>query len=393
MTDRPPPKLQVFVSEFVTGGAWPEGPPDGSLAQEGAAMLRWVVTDLALVPGLDLQTTWDLRLGPAAWSRGVAVSPHSRLRIHEVQSPAEEAAWFAQLSTNPHSVLVIAPELDGLLTQRCQQVECHGGRLLGPNSTAAALCADKWELARWLSARAIPTIPTELCDLHQAPSVGPGWPRVVKPRFGAGSTSTFRLENPAAYAALQSRQQAEPALSDAVVQPWIPGTPASVAVLCEGDGGPCHPLPMAGQRLSRDGRFHYLGGELPLPSVLASQARELAGAACRTIPGLRGFVGVDLVLNEPAGHVTVVEINPRLTTSYLGYRQLALEQRLADGNLLPGGAVLARTLVWPQLAQPSLAFSSQTILFSPGDPFPPGGDAGNTPRATGCADQPSPSST
>jgi predicted ATP-grasp superfamily ATP-dependent carboligase len=393
MTDGSSPHLQIFVSEYVTGGAWPEGRPDGSLAQEGAAMLQGVVADLAAVPGLDLQTTWDLRLGPADWSRRVAVSPQSTLRVHEVETADQEARWFAQLSTHPQSVLVIAPELDGLLTQRCQQVERCGGRLLGPNSTAAALCADKWELARWLGARGLPTIPTELCDLNHAPSEGPGWPRVVKPRWGAGSTSTFRLDHPAAYAELQSRRRAEPALSDAVVQPWIRGTPASVAVLCEGDGGPCHPLPMARQRLSRDGRFHYLGGELPLHSVWAPQARELASAACRTIPGLRGFVGVDLLLDEEVGAVTLVEINPRLTTSYLGYRQLALEHSLAEGIRLSGGAALARAVVWPRLAADSLVFCTQTIGFSPDDPFPHGGDTGTPIRSTHQSDQLPPSST
>jgi hypothetical protein len=79
-------------------------------------------------------------------------------------------------------------------------------------------------------------------------------------------------------------------------------------------------------------------------------------------------VGVDLLLDEQAGAVTVVEINPRLTTSYLGYRQLTLPQRLAEGDLLPGGAALARTLIWPNLAANALCFSeSRTIQFGPTD--------------------------
>jgi predicted ATP-grasp superfamily ATP-dependent carboligase len=40
--------------------------------------------------------------------------------------------------------------------------------------------------------------------------------------------------------------------------------------------------------------------------------------ACRAIPGLAGYVGVDLILT-PGGPL-VVELNPRLTTSYLGLR-------------------------------------------------------------------------
>ncbi len=43
------------------------------------------------------------------------------------------------------------------------------------------------------------------------------------------------------------------------------------------------------------------------------------------MPGLRGYVGVDLVLGDQAdgSQDSVIEINPRLTTSYVGLRALA----------------------------------------------------------------------
>ena len=42
----------------------------------------------------------------------------------------------------------------------------------------------------------------------------------------------------------------------------------------------------------------------------------LAEDVCRAIPGLDGYVGIDLLLGEDAP--VVVEVNPRLTTSYVG---------------------------------------------------------------------------
>ena len=49
-------------------------------------------------------------------------------------------------------------------------------------------------------------------------------------------------------------------------------------------------------------------------------------AACRSIAGLSGYVGFDLLFphDEPKS-MRIVEINPRLTTSYLGYRVLCKE--------------------------------------------------------------------
>jgi predicted ATP-grasp superfamily ATP-dependent carboligase len=60
--------------------------------------------------------------------------------------------------------------------------------------------------------------------------------------------------------------------------------------------------------------------------------------------GLCGYVGVDLIIPESMPRQpVVVEINPRLTTSYLGYRALA-ESNLAEWLLIP--ARFDRTIRW-----------------------------------------------
>jgi predicted ATP-grasp superfamily ATP-dependent carboligase len=82
-------------------------------------------------------------------------------------------------------------------------------------------------------------------------------------------------------------------------------------------------LAPAAQRLSTDGRFRYLGGELPLSPELAECARRLAARALDSIDGLRGYVGVDVVLGDTAAGDVAIEVNPRLTTSYIGLRVLA----------------------------------------------------------------------
>src|SRR5262249_34540847 len=90
----------------------------------------------------------------------------------------------------------------------------------------------------------------------------------------------------------------------------------------------------ARQWLSADGRFHYLGGELPLPEPWAHRAADLARRALSVIKGLRGYIGVDLVLGEKVDGSgdQVMEINPRLTTSYVGLRVLA-QSNLAEAML------------------------------------------------------------
>ena len=100
------------------------------------------------------------------------------------------------------------------------------------------------------------------------------------------------------------------------------GTPASVSFLC----GPAKSIPLEPclQKLSDDDSFAYLGGKLPLDPPLRERAITLASNAINAMPKTVGYVGVDLVL----GHAVdgsedfVIEINPRLTTSYLGLRRL-----------------------------------------------------------------------
>jgi len=98
----------------------------------------------------------------------------------------------------------------------------------------------------------------------------------------------------------------------------------------------------------RAGRpFAYQGGSTPLDHPLARQAAAAAERACEAVPGLRGYIGVDVMLSD-AGPV-VIEINPRLTTAYLGVRRVMRENvaelaLAACGGALPASPVLRRSI-------------------------------------------------
>jgi predicted ATP-grasp superfamily ATP-dependent carboligase len=118
---------------------------------------------------------------------------------------------------------------------------------------------------------------------------------VLKPRDGAGSQATFLIPQ-AASAAGVFREAAASGLREALLQPFVPGVPASVSFLI----GPAGAVPLlpGEQILSSDGRFRYLGGRIPLQPAFARRAVALASRAVAAVPGLRGYVGVDLVLGD-----------------------------------------------------------------------------------------------
>jgi predicted ATP-grasp superfamily ATP-dependent carboligase len=88
-----------------------------------------------------------------------------------------------------------------------------------------------------------------------------------------------------------------------------------------------------------DGRVRYHGGVVGGLEARRAAVAPIAARIAKAIPGLWGYVGVDLI-DSPAGPL-VLEINPRLTTSYFGLAA-AIGRNPAGMvlGLLPGDADL-----------------------------------------------------
>ena len=304
--------MKVFVSEFVCGGGWPEERIEPSLAREGRAMWLALVEDLARVSDVKVVTTWDARLGECPIRHG---------EVLPVDSSEREAEEFRRLVQISDVVWVIAPETDGILERR---QAAAGSRVLGGSDSVIRHCADKWQTARLLQEHGIATPETRLFDPRMDQPAWP-WPMVIKPRDGAGSLNTFLIRDEARWGEIRHQlAQIAPTVSF-IQQPYFSGRALSVALLIRPDGSIADILPVAEQRLSDDGRFRYLGGRIPadISDEAARRVSELAVRACRAVPGLSGYVGCDIVLpDDPRAEPLLIEINSRLTSSYLGYRQL-----------------------------------------------------------------------
>ncbi len=279
-------------------------------------MLRAVLEDLHHCPGVEAVTRLDRRLARESESLRPA-----RVEVHDPGIP--EKSPFCALAAAADWSLVIAPESQDLLATRCAWVGEAGGRLLGPSSRAVRRAGDKLGLAAHLAGKGIPTPTTTLYPPTPEVRRRLLYPLVCKPRQGAGSQATFLLKEDADLDQCQVRAHAEGWDGDLFLQRFVPGLPTSVAFLI--GPGQRIALPPAEQAVSQDGRFHYQGGRVPLPEGLAVRARGLADRAVTSFPGLFGYCGVDLVLGPEADGSgdRVLEINPRLTTSYVGLRALA----------------------------------------------------------------------
>ncbi len=285
--------VRLFVYEHITA-TLPPGLPPSPLHPLGLAMRDAVVADFARVRGVDVKTLAD---GEAATGEGS----------------------FLKAVAETDRQLVIAPETGGILARLSRLVREAGGHPLGASVGAIELASDKLRLAEHWRDNGVPTPPTS----GREPTVCEVFPVVWKPRDGAGAVATFRLDRPTDVARCRAVREAEGHAGDMIMQAFAPGRAASVAFLT----GPGVAVPMAPtfQHVSDDGRFGYEGGELPIPPELAKRAVRLGRTAIGCVTGLSGWVAVDLVLGDAADGSAdyAIELNPRLSVSYVGVRALA----------------------------------------------------------------------
>lgn len=285
---------------------------------QGQAMLRALVQDFCST-GYGVLTTWDSTIRGDHFLPGQAVVRHVK-GLQTLQDAWRDAAQHC------HRALVIAPETNLMLVHVCQQVRDQGLQLVQSDLDFMRLVSDKHATAAWLTDAGFRT--TQGSVWMGKPTSVPEFPVVVKPVTGAGCEDTYVIRSRSAWDALPWKDQSYR------VEQWVPGTPASVAMLI----GPKQTLVLAPclQHLDDEYRLRYLGGTVLTSDTRAPRIRELAQRVAPLLAprGARGYLGIDLVLGsaEDGSQDTLVEINPRLTTSYVGLRS-ASKHNLAQAML------------------------------------------------------------
>lgn len=277
-------------------------------------MLKAALTDMNGVAGAEVATLMGHGLAPP---------------VPEVQSDPVGPDQFLQRFRDrlgwAEAVLVIAPETGGILASLTREVEAAGRFVLGSSAAGVDLAGDKLLSAQRLQAHQVPTPRTAALPpgLERLPD---GWhfPVVVKPRDGCGSEAVRLVRRTSQLRQVLGRG------GQFLVQPFLTGPSVSVSLLVAGNQ--VHPLSLNSQMIvRRDGYFSYRGGRTAIRHRLQLHAYEVAAAAALAIPGLQGYIGVDLILQEREPQV--LDINPRLTTAYTGLQRgcsMNLMQALLD---------------------------------------------------------------
>ena len=311
--------MKILLLEYITAGGLCGQPLPDSLLREGLLMRDALFSDFSEIAGVEILTTYDVRVGLPKYAN-VAVPM-------DVTSNATEV-WQALLQTCDVA-LVIAPESDGVLSKLTQLVDSAGVKNLGSMPHAVDLSSNKYKTYHALKNAHILTIPTytareflhpDFFNQHRSLNESFNHGYVIKPVDGAGCVGTIYFVDATALQSWLCESPQSTQLDRLIVQPYQPGTPASISMLCK--GGAAWVLSCNQQLIEKhalNGPIQYKGCLVNGLSLQLDAFTKLAQTIAAAIRDLNGYVGVDVIIN--GNHIYVVEINPRITTSYIGLRE------------------------------------------------------------------------
>lgn len=294
--------MNILIFEYVTGGGFCGQPLPSSLANEGERMLKALLANFDDMPTVQTMTMLDHRFFASPTFR-----PHaSSTQFLPVPDNEDVAHLFQAHLQKVDAAWVIAPEFDRILETFCLYVTHANKILLTSPAEAVRQTANKFETFQRLQQAKIVTVPTEYFDPNTPVDKSKEW--IIKPIDGAGAQETYLLCQPDDWNTLP------PILPHQFIcQPHIQGEKTSLSCLFDKQNTRllCINLQMfdlINQRFylknikvnykNDDGRYN------PLVSNIAS-----------AFPDLWGYVGIDLI--ETPDEIYVLEINPRLTTSFV----------------------------------------------------------------------------
>jgi predicted ATP-grasp superfamily ATP-dependent carboligase len=299
--------IRVLFYEWCCSGGL-AGLPSGSdlegLFAEGRLMLEALAADAVRDDSLEITVLVDA---------GRAIALPAGVRVQTVPHHAEIDALLAAATQADWSLLV-APETDGILADRVARVRKAGGRLLAPSAGFVAIAADKQATIDALAAAGVPVPAGRSLAPGNAVPAGFQLPAVRKARAGAGCDGLRIIRGHGSFSAVTAATRLET---------FVPGTPVGVSCIC--GGGDLEILPPLRQRFTAGDLPRSLGSEPFADDSFAARAAHLARRSVIALeraaagePAL-GWVGVDMILGDrhDGRDDRVLEVNPRLTTSFV----------------------------------------------------------------------------
>lgn len=299
------------MCEFITGGGFIAAPLPKSLANEGAAMRDALLRDLAALNAFNIMCMHDARLAFSALNCKTLI----------VKAGDDFNQVFKQALNQVDYVWLIAPETNATLRHLGEIVYASGAQLLGCGHYATVIGTSKIMSFNALTAANINTLAVfsgevivhnfaEVLQLKVAK-----W--VAKPENGAGCEG---IKIFADLHALCDWIKQDDQYLQYFAQPYQLGIAASFCMLCR--DGHAWLLSSNQQHIDCDGdTFKLKSITLNGMKTYANRFEIIAEKIAKMLPDALGYMGIDVIIDTETNSIFVLDINPRLTTSYVGLAQ------------------------------------------------------------------------
>ena len=239
-------------------------------------------------------------------------SPSLPLPLFEAEIiPLDESDdWHSILESELYKAdayIPLAPEGDALLENLCLKAEQTHCTLLNTSATAVRETSNKRYTLKRLAEHHIPCISCyhiDQCTFPMSEDV------VIKPNSGFACEYTFLIRAGDTPTSLQKRHAQ-------ICQPYLQGINASLSIIYAPDSKPCI-LGVNHQEITigEQDCFQLNACHVNALAHLELDFEGLAADVQKCFTGLLAYVGIDLIIHNGAPYI--LEINPRLTTSFAG---------------------------------------------------------------------------
>ena len=311
--------MNLLIFEYVSGGGYANQKLSASILSEGYGMLRSLISDCKAA-GHNVTALLDSRLKEFN-------PPNEADQIVSVSSLHELSAELKELSGVADAVYVIAPESGQVLEKLVENTEASGGTSLNCEIDAIKRVSNKMTAYKTLERTGLKVPETVLLGIHEKTdnikrlTKELGYPLVFKPLDGVSCDGLSLVKDEGDIAGAVKKVAHESMSKQFIAQKVIRGKAASACVISTGDKAVAVTLNRQLVTLaSPDEESGYYGGAVPFDHSLEKEALSAAERAVEAVSGLKGYVGVDIILTNEGP--VVLEMNPRLTTSYVGLRRV-----------------------------------------------------------------------
>jgi len=300
--------MKLFVCEYFTGGGLIGKGLSSNFIKEGEMIIKSLLASLSKFQktnqDIEFFFSRDHRLRTKKFKNFCLYTPKKNIwNFWESCIEKSDAFW------------PIAPETNNILEKLSQIAIKRKKILIGSSPGVIRRTKNKYLTNKILKRNQLPIIPSYIFKKSSPKflkSLGErNW--ILKPNDGAGADEAFIINKKTKNMIGVIEKKTKNRMF--ILQPYLVGKVVSLSVIFIKD----HCIPLTCNKLiidSSKGLINYQKIEVGGAEFLRNKMVRMAKKIHIAFKGLFGYVGIDFIENKK--DLVILEINPRLTTSYVG---------------------------------------------------------------------------